>query len=64
MADAKRVNLLSTFSTQLRPIAFFPLVFSSLFVSRPMTWHCAVADTEHVGSQLRVHKNVADISAQ
>jgi hypothetical protein len=29
-----------------------------------MTWHCAVADTEHVGSQLRVHKNVADISAQ
>jgi hypothetical protein len=64
MADAKRVNLLSTFSTQLRLIAFFHLVFSSLFISRPTTWHCAVSDTERASRQLRVHTNVADVCAQ
>jgi hypothetical protein len=63
MADAKRVNLLSTFNTQLRLIAFFHLVCSSLFISRPTTWHCAVSDTQHVGMQLRVHTNDADICA-
>jgi hypothetical protein len=56
MADAKRVNL-------LRLIAFFHLIFSSSFISRPTTWHCAVSDSQHVGMQLRVHTTVAAVCA-